>query len=54
MMSKYNFDRRNVDLRLIVVKVMIVMGNIDYRRIVLLIIIYRTIFINKFDIKIIL
>ena len=32
-MSKYNFDRRNVDLRLIVVKVMIVMGNIDYRRI---------------------
>ena len=29
MMSKYNFDRRNVDLRLIVVKVMIVMGNID-------------------------
>lgn len=32
-MIKYTIGGRNTDLRLAVVKAMIVMGNIDYRRI---------------------
>ncbi len=49
-MSKYNFDRSKYDWRLIVVKVMIVMGILTIGATCYLLL-SGTIFINKFDIK---